>query len=132
MIKLLIKIALSLALILSLFPGKTRVVIENYIQGDEIYIRCRSSDDNLGGHLLKFHETFSFHFHPSIFGTTKFMCYLQSGSGAGDYAVYDRKLKGMCGKYCEWQIMETGPCLVESSKGNTLFCQPWKMGGLKN
>ncbi|KAL2550924.1 Plant self-incompatibility protein S1 family [Forsythia ovata] len=124
MILLLIKLAFSLALLLTQSYAKTTVIIENYIQNDEILIRCESADNNLGSHVLKFGENFSWRFTPNIFGT-KFYCYFQSGFGAGEYGVYTRDIESRCGKYCEWRILKTGPCLVQPSI--TLFCQPWKL-----
>ncbi|KAL2527609.1 Plant self-incompatibility protein S1 family [Abeliophyllum distichum] len=129
MVLLLIKLAFSLALLLNLTQShaKTTVIIENFIKNDEILIRCESEDNNFGSHVLKFGEKFSWRFKPDLFGGTKFYCYFQSGFGAGDYGVYTRNIKSRCGEYCEWQIQKTGPCLVQTSKGNSLFCQPWKL-----
>ncbi|KAL2527607.1 Plant self-incompatibility protein S1 family [Abeliophyllum distichum] len=127
MILLLIKLAFSLALLLIQSHAKTTVIVENFIKNDDILIRCESGDNNVGSHVLKFGEKFSWRFKPNIFGGTKFYSYFQSGFGAGDYGVYTRNIKSRGGKFCEWQIQKTGPCLVQTPNGNSLFCQPWKL-----
>ncbi|XP_012574958.1 S-protein homolog 29-like [Cicer arietinum] len=52
-----------------------RVIVTNLLENNlDVTIHCKSADDDLGAHLLRHGESFSWHFGLTTFGTTRFYC----------------------------------------------------------
>ncbi|KAL0432890.1 UNVERIFIED_CONTAM: S-protein5 [Sesamum latifolium] len=129
---LLLTIALLITMLITsdangrlLIPKET-VVVKNDISGENITIHCYSKDDDLGIHTLPYAANFTWYFHVSIGGTTKFYCDLMTRHGSGNYGVFDWKLEERCDVYCLWLIQANGLCLVQTACHDQLYCQPWK------
>ncbi|CAK8532204.1 unnamed protein product [Lathyrus sativus] len=105
------------------------VVIKNDIWPfhTELTVHCKSKNDDLGFHTLKFGETYMFSFTPLVFpptGNTLFFCsFTWPGRPYRHYLdVYDQT-KDACGT-CNWKISQTGGCKSDNQGPET--CQDWK------
>jgi hypothetical protein len=87
----------------------------------EITVHCKSKDDDLGFHTLKFGDRYSFSFNPNfIGGGTLFFCsFTWPGNPHRHYLdIYDEDHDG-CND-CTWLINLKGGCL------NSHKCGTWK------
>lgn len=96
------------------------VTVKNSLgPGIQLTAHCRSSEDDIGVHVLEDGQYFGWHFKPNIWGSTKFYCELQSPIHSGDYLLYKyRRDKFICGNKCDYLITPNGICL----QGR---CTPW-------
>ncbi|KAI4338179.1 hypothetical protein L6164_016523 [Bauhinia variegata] len=85
---------------------RKHVYIENELGANKILtVHCKSDDDNLGVHYLKYGETYEFHFRDSWFGNTLFTCVLSHARKHAEIEVYDENrdcYHRRCDKHCRW------------------------------
>jgi len=111
-------------------PPVTVTIINKVVElpnPQSIIVHCRSRDDDLGNHTLRFGESYSFSFRPIIFPITKntlFYCsFVWPLSPYFHYLdIYDES-NDKC-KNCTWKINVDGGCL------NNYPCGHWKSVGL--
>ena len=96
--------------------------------GLDLTLHCKSSDDDLGIHLLHFHTYFQFRFWPNFSGTTKFRCSMQwEGEKVQLFDIYKYRRDDVdkCkDDTCLWIIKSSGPCMY-SLHGKYDLCYPW-------
>ncbi|XP_027343141.1 S-protein homolog 29-like [Abrus precatorius] len=72
-----------------------------------LYLHCRSSDDDLGEHVLEYQQYQEWSFQNNLRGTTLFWCSLQWGYEEHYIEVYNyKKDNKYCGSYC-WRSIRT-------------------------
>ena len=87
------------------------VTIINSLEGKEdLTIHCRSSDDDLGKHLLRANQTFTWGFGANFFGGTKFICSFQWNNNPLLYFYGYFQKRDSYFKDCRWYIRKDGPC----------------------
>lgn len=69
------------------------ITILNEVNNMDVTVHCFSKDNELGTHLLKFEQSFSWTFKPNVIAQTKFYChFLTPQRDIGRYAVYDLRI----------------------------------------
>ncbi|CAJ2669241.1 unnamed protein product [Trifolium pratense] len=115
----------------SIFPTPTHVTIKNNISPHptpiDLTVHCKSKDDDLGFHTLKFGGTYTFSFRPivfPIFKNTLFFCgFTWPKNPHRHYLdIYDQALD-RC-KFCNWKINQTGGIKIDTD-GKEYFYE-WK------
>lgn len=92
---------------ISLFP-RTRVYIYNNLGNIILKLHCKSKDDDLGIHMLKNGEIYSFKFRESLISTTRFTCNMEWKNVKGIFDVYlDRRDSKRCHD-CVWKVTQNG------------------------
>jgi hypothetical protein len=99
------------------------VTIVNYLDGNlDLTIHCKSRDNDLGVHVLRRGDSFSWAFKDNIINTTLFYCSFQWSGETHWFDIYKSKRDSdTCpdGYTCKWLIQQTGPCV------NSIFCYDW-------
>jgi len=104
------------------------VIITNKVEGNEdLYVHCKSKDDDLGLHLLHTNQTFRWGFGTHIFFRTLFFCSFRWRNGPLLY--YDIYKQGrdfeICNN-CFWDIHKAGPCRYECNPKPCMWkCYKW-------
>ncbi|XP_050213675.1 S-protein homolog 5-like [Mercurialis annua] len=112
---------------------RVRVIIINGVNSDNpLSLHCKSGDDDFGGKVLEYNQSFQFSFRPNIFGKTVFRCNFQVNNilWADKYYnlnqttdVYGGKTDGLkCGS-CYWEINQMGLCLGKAFTGPFDYCR---------
>lgn len=104
------------------------VSIKNDLEGSqELTIHCKSSNDDLGVHVLVASKSFEFNFKPTWIGDTLFYCSFQWDGEFHYFDIYhDRRDIKKCTQ-CLWSIKSTGigPCRFNFETNIYDRCYPW-------
>ncbi|XP_010495167.1 PREDICTED: uncharacterized protein LOC104772228 [Camelina sativa] len=99
--------------------------------GSILKLHCKSSDDDLGFHVLAPNSFWSFKFTPSVFyGSTLFFCRFKWLPGQSKrFDIYDDDRDGVrrgipC-IYCFWDITKEGPCRFSEKDREFNICYDW-------
>ncbi|XP_038718841.1 S-protein homolog 18-like [Tripterygium wilfordii] len=94
-------------------PQKEFVNVTNDLgPGIDLSLHCKSGNDDLGKHILKYHgDGYGFHFCSNVWGTTQFYC-----------KFWDTKSCAYGGKFCNWVVRPSGPCLTTNI---LILCYQW-------
>ncbi|KAK7342825.1 hypothetical protein VNO80_25781 [Phaseolus coccineus] len=103
---------------------KTTVIVRNELQGgQDLFLHCKSADDDLGVQHLHPHASFSWSFQINFFGTTLFHCSFQWESVLHKFDIYRvNRDAGNC-YLCSWVVREDGPCLIFAGEKDD--CYHW-------
>ncbi|KAJ4822091.1 hypothetical protein Tsubulata_041576 [Turnera subulata] len=97
--------------------------------GQDLFVHCKSADDDLGLKQLRLSESFMFTFHPmgGLIGNTLFFCKFTWASGSGWFDIYYQKRdQRMCDDHRYiWEVKQSGPCLHICAGSPPDFCYPW-------
>ena len=88
-------------------------------------LHCKSSDDDLGTHLLVPHQVYHFGTKIDVFRTTMFSCEIKWEGKDQTYPAFKaRRDETRCSKYCLWSVRYDG---IYFSKDNSTFYNafPW-------
>ncbi|XP_045797991.1 S-protein homolog 2-like [Trifolium pratense] len=109
----------------NIFNPTITVSIKNVIvvpgdRGTSITVHCKSKDDDLGFHTIRFGDLYSFSFHDNAFGGTLFFCsFTWPEDPRRHYLDIYNQREDNCQK-CNWIINQNGGCL------NSHGCGDWK------
>jgi len=107
----------------ALGPRSTVVVTNKLEGGPDLFLHCRSADDDLGVQDLRPDASFSFSFRTKYFATTLFHCSFQWETVTQKFDIYDANRDPDVCMTCRWIVKENGPCLI--LPGNKSNCYPW-------
>ncbi|XP_062104482.1 S-protein homolog 5-like [Humulus lupulus] len=107
------------------------VVIRNNLGDFDLSVHCKSKDDDLGVHILRFNETYSFRFKPNFWGTTLFFCGFRWADQFHWFDIYTPGSDCSLPSACFWSVVANGPCLVDSSPP-FIHCYPWNKDPLRS
>ncbi|XP_027343145.1 S-protein homolog 5-like [Abrus precatorius] len=87
--------------------ARKHVRVTNLLGKDAVlYLHCRSRDDDLGLHVLRFLQFQEWSFNNNIGGTTLFWCSLQWNDKQRSIEVYNYERDNKdCSSYC-WRFLE--------------------------
>lgn len=104
---------------------KVHVTIKNSLgTGFDLTTHCRSTEDDIGVHVLENGQTLSWPFRCNYWGTTKFRCILQSKYFDVDYLVYGYQRDNvLCSHECIYVVNPHSICL-QLRKGEDQRCLP--------
>lgn len=120
----------------SIFTAKTHVYVKHDIRqiNTSMLIKCRSKDDDLGDHELKYGEFYSWGFRVNIFQETVFWCDFAWTDPCthqqvqGTYDVFRaHKDVSRCGVDCKWSARRSGIYLKSGKHGeyNLIYAWPY-------
>ncbi|WCJ36772.1 hypothetical protein M5689_017952 [Euphorbia peplus] len=120
-------VIMLLMVLTEICDAKTTVKITNDLGATkDVLIRCKSADDDLGKHTLRYKQSYSFRFAPAFIKNTQFYCSFKWDSKTHWFDIYirDRDTNYCYEKIvCDWKIKASGPCLYITSK--YYFCYDW-------
>ncbi|KAI9072127.1 hypothetical protein K1719_045904 [Acacia pycnantha] len=97
-------------------------------------VHCKSKDDDIGEHKIRFGENFHFHFKPNVIPSTLFHCRFcwPCDTSVHHFDIYDQTRDvDSCVKHqggvslCSWKIWKTGPCRFNGQCQAYTDCYPW-------
>lgn len=90
----------------------------------DLTVHCKSKDDDIGIQVLRPGESFGWSFGISMIGQTQFYCSFKwNGDELKWYDVYiARRDYDVCDT-CNYEIFQSGPCIILTSKGGV--CYGW-------
>ncbi|CAL0327940.1 unnamed protein product [Lupinus luteus] len=100
------------------------ILIKNGLDaGTPLTIHCKSRDDDLGVHVIKYVEEFKFQFQYSILQNTLFFCVFTWDSKLYLFDIYvqNRDLN-ICSPDCKWSITRDHPCRFNFNTQKYTFC----------
>lgn len=103
-------------------------ILNDLGDGTDLKIHCQSHDDDLGEHVLKYQQSFGFHFRNNFFLVTIFNCQMSWNKESHSFDIYDAvRDRDYCGKggACNWSVRPTGPCLMVNKRVR-FICYRWK------
>jgi len=120
---------LLVSMLTMVWAKHVNVTIVNKLEGNEdLYIHCKSKDNDLGIHLLQINQFFRWSFGTSLFLNTLFFCSFRWRNGPLVYYDVYKEVKDFyeC-QNCVWDIRKAGPCRYESCTSNScrLVCYKW-------
>ncbi|XP_012567428.1 S-protein homolog 29-like [Cicer arietinum] len=91
------------------------VIITNKLLGhSDLVVHCKSRDDDLGVHVLRYGESTDWKFGLKIFGGTLFYCSFQWNGGNLHWIdIYKQRRDIHTCRTCNWFIVETAACRYE-------------------
>ncbi|KAE9587768.1 putative plant self-incompatibility S1 [Lupinus albus] len=91
----------------------THIYIKNGLdKGTPLTVHCKSKDDDLGVHVLKYDEEYKFQFEPNFFQNTLFFCGFTWDSKLHKFDIYNQGVhENMCKPDCKWSITRDHPCM---------------------
>jgi len=107
----------------ALGPHTTVIVKNNLEEGADLFLHCRSADDDLGVQDLKPNASFSWSFGVNFFATTLFHCSFQWEYVTQKFVIYDAERDADYCQTCHWIAKEDGPCLILSERKTN--CYQW-------
>lgn len=95
--------------LISIWPKTSVRVYNNLGRNINLYLHCKSRDDDLGTHLLKNGDVFVMRFRPSYWKKTVFTCDMQWNNNVnGTFDLYDDdRDKDRCSQ-CVWRVRKDG------------------------
>jgi len=106
----------------ALGPETTVIVINNLEGGPDLFLHCKSADNDLGVQDLRSNASYSWSFAINFFGTTLFHCSFQWEDVSHKFVIFDAKRDADYCTTCRWIVKKDGPCLTLSRKTN---CYHW-------
>ncbi|KAE9587755.1 putative plant self-incompatibility S1 [Lupinus albus] len=95
----------------------THIYIKNGLdQSTPLTVHCKSKDDDLGVHVLKYDEEYKFQFEPSFTQNTLFFCGFTWDSNLHMFDIYDQD------RDCKWSITRDHPCRFNFKTQKYEFC----------
>ena len=100
------------------------VIVGNDLQGgQDLFVHCKSADDDLGVQHLHPHGYFSWSFEINFFRTTLFHCSFQWESVLHRFDIYKASRDANICSLCSWVVREDGPCMIFTKEKDQCF--PW-------
>ena len=94
------------------FLPKYKIMIDNEIKNSSVGVHCRSSEDNLGYHILRPSQSIHWSFRQNFWFSTRFSCQFSWGQKRRDIIVFNDHLSKFCrskmGNLCFWSIRPEG------------------------
>ena len=135
-------ISLFFALLISLFFANQVTTMEgSFLQNpmimvkitnalkskNQLAVHCKSSNDDLGVHMLTPLASYDFSFRPNLWGTTLFYCSFQWPSSFHYFNVYiDKRDRDNCeSMLCSWHMSEENVCMFNYKTDNYDICYNW-------
>jgi len=126
---LIVRSILLVSMLTLVWAKHINVTITNHLEGDEdLYVHCKSKDNDLGLHLLHINQTFHWSFGTNILFRTLFFCSFRWENGPLlYYDIYKETRDLLVCDNCIWDFRKTGPCRYESctSTSCVLICYKW-------
>ena len=106
--------------------GLSKVVITNELASKEdLIVHCKSKDDDLGEHRLRYTGSYSFSFERHIWFSTLFFCGFRWGNQFHWFDIYTPDSPDCTTPYpCEWFVDAQGPCRFERDIKKQ-YCYSW-------
>ncbi|XP_062104481.1 S-protein homolog 5-like [Humulus lupulus] len=111
--------------------GPEEVVILNNLGDFDLSVHCKSKDDDLGVHILRLNDTYSFRFKRNFWDTTLFFCGFRWADQFHWFDIYTPKSSCSLPAACFWHVVATGPCLSDASL-SIIHCYPWNKDSLRS
>lgn len=106
--------------------SKVTVQIYNGLSNSkELTLSCKSKDDNLGVHTLKFNEFFGFKFRPNFLGTTLFFCRFQWTNNDHSTVVYNYDDDNLICRHCLDKVTDDQFCKYNYTTTKYEICKKW-------
>lgn len=107
----------------SFLKPKTTVIVKNSLEGGpDLFLHCRSADNDLGMQHLHPNWSFTFRFRINFFGTTLFHCSFRWKHFLHKFVIYEASRDADTCDLCSWEVKRDGPCMLFSHKR---VCYPW-------
>ncbi|XP_010541151.1 PREDICTED: uncharacterized protein LOC104814676 [Tarenaya hassleriana] len=106
-------------------------VVNGLVADKNLYVHCRSKEDDLGERNLTSEESFTWGFRQNIIHTTLFWCYMSKHDVHAKLNVFwdDVILFHRCGwKTCVWIAKDDGVYLRDFATGDDLISTKWEVG----
>ncbi|KAB1227572.1 hypothetical protein CJ030_MR1G019968 [Morella rubra] len=109
------------------FSGIHVQMFNNLSSGSDLTVHCKSRDDDLGVHLVRFSKGFyEFEFSVNIWKTTLFFCSFQWPNAFHWFDIYSFHRDADLCTNCIWKVNETGPCLLDLHNSKKYdICYEW-------
>ncbi|WCJ40605.1 Plant self-incompatibility protein S1 family [Euphorbia peplus] len=89
----------------------------------ELFIHCKSGNDDLGIHILQYAQYYEFTFKP--YANTLFFCFFKWPGISHWFDIYiDSRDHEEC-SFCSWSIVPTGPCRFNETTNVFDICSKW-------
>ncbi|KAE9587765.1 putative plant self-incompatibility S1 [Lupinus albus] len=120
----LISIAFFVAVSDGWWGSYTHIYIKNGLdKGTPLTVHCKSKDDDLGVHVLKYDEEYKFQFEPSFLQNTLFFCGFTWDSKLHWFDIYDQDRDVTeCRPDCKWSITRDHPCMFNFKSQKYELC----------
>lgn len=95
---------------------KSHVKVFNYLQSyQDLMIHCKSKDDDLGVHRLRYGENFEWSFRVNFFGRTQYYCSFEWPGSIKWFDIYVGWRDDRLCDTCLWGIWEDRPCMLNTT-----------------
>ncbi|XP_010523164.1 PREDICTED: uncharacterized protein LOC104801552 [Tarenaya hassleriana] len=103
------------------WPDTYVTITDDIARGVALTVHCKSKEDDLGAHVLRFGERYWFKFQTNWWKSTLFFCRFAWREEARWFDIFvASRDQDTCTK-CNWSIRADGPCRI--GKGGK--CYPW-------
>ncbi|KAM6544715.1 hypothetical protein CsatB_025451 [Cannabis sativa] len=100
------------------------VIIKNRVKKSDLTVHCKSKNDDLGVHVLKYDQSYRFSFTPNFWRSTLFFCGFKWKGEFHWFDIYKTHHRFVY-HINSWIILPTGPCLYNSNHQAYDYCYPW-------
>jgi hypothetical protein len=104
-----------------IFDKVTVSVTNKLASNDQLGIDCKDKNYDFQFQTLHFGETYTFTFHPSLFGRSLYFCSFSWINGNHYFDIYVQK-RDQEGDKMNWIIKDSGPCKI---KDGSIDCFQW-------
>ncbi|CAO2825361.1 unnamed protein product [Amaranthus hypochondriacus] len=105
---------------LGLVPDRDARVVNALGQGDDLYVHCRTKDEDFGKQTLKYGK---YHEYKVDEKTENIVCGFEFNKKVHTFEIYNaKKYKDQCGEKCWWMIKENGPCMFDMVSKSHIYC----------
>jgi len=105
----------------ALGPQTTVVVTNNLEGGPDLFLHCKSADNDVGVQDIRQNASFSWSFGLNFFATTLYHCSFQWETVTQKFDIYDAKRDADVCMTCRWIVKKDGPCLILSERKTNCF-----------
>jgi len=107
----------------SFLRPKTIVTVRNNLEGGpDLFLHCKSAENDLGVQDLHPNCSFSWTFQINFFRTTLFHCSFQWEYVLHKFDIYEARRDADTCDTCSWEVKKDGPCMLFSDKS---ICYHW-------
>ena len=110
----------------------TVVILNKLSSNQQLFVHCKSKDDNLGDHVVEAGQSYEWKFRENAFQTTLFWCTLRTPTNLHQtFEVYWREkgewLRSRCNfKICMWYARDDGIYLLNIPRGSFELIHKWE------